>query len=695
MELVTLEELRPRGGPGHVLDALRLEYGLTHMRPWERPSAFIGAARAPAWATDQLPQPIPTRARVVDAGRRAGQAQIARATAEGRRQAARLEAELREKFRQETGVPLPPNMPTNKEDAIKLGVRTAQSALERQTGYTFPAKIPTSQKELEKLGKAQAQALAAKALAEYGVPPIVLDLPDFELSAEGVRDVAYAAGKEWAEDAIAAEFGYPIELPDRFTAEALVDSLASIIPTDVAGFIDAGIAYGTQVAAGALTTLLAGTAIGSVIPGLGTVVGIAVALSVMAIRGWIEGPEQAKCETRIPKDVPAPFTMGPIEQMPYTVMRLVYINGLIDKERGTKRGKERCRGGPIVEYAGYLSTLYTSLSHASEDTPSKLGLPQLAHLIPLYERTPKHPYVVDFLRAMKARQAELQAKMARAARVDTIPIGQLGSVRWDLVTEMRTAGVQLAYAPGPQTEQWFRELAQAFARVDAREKAQQAKRKAEIAAGRRRYEAASAEQLTEHEKDLLQLRCSDGDEAACQRYRDLASGKATAGPAALARLERDVGRGCLAMAVKWANDNPDKAKCLNHSETTWMLELCKQVFLKTMAPAEGAAKLQEIVTQACARGPAAELEPAWPCLPLTSLTPTMAQDAAGRHCGAMLTKWAADNPTKAGCLTLADRQRMYDLCYQTFGPRTLTPALAFQQIQAVVAQACARAGVPA
>ncbi len=603
------------GRPGDVLAALRRQHSLAHLRPWEQRRAFVGAS-VPAWAMDQLPRATPRRAQMQDVGERAAAAAINSIKAAGARKAARLEAEIRETIRRETGVTVPAHIPTNKAEAIKLGKRQLQSAFEQQTGVKFPANVPTSKKELERLGVQQAKSLGAKALREFGVPAMALDFPDFELSAEGVRDVAYAAAKSWGEDAIEAEFGFPVKFPDKFTAQAVVASLASIIPTDVAGFIDAGIAYGTQVAAGALTSLLVGAGGGSVVPGLGTVVGIAVALTVAGLRSLLEPKEQARCETRIPKDVPAPLALGAIEQMPLTVMRLVYIRSLIARERGTKRGKERCQGGPIVEYAGYLSTLYTRLSHASEKTPETLGLPQLGHLIPLYQRTPKYPYVVDFLRAMTARSAHLQAMVARAARVNTMPYAQVQSLRWELVTEMRTAGVQMAYAPGPMTEQWFRTLAQIFGQVDARDKAQAGRRRAEQLAGQRRYEAATAEQLTEHEKQILQLRCSDGDEKACQRYRDLTTGRARPGISAQARLERDVTRGCLAMAVKWANDNPDKAKCLNHSETTWMLDLCKQVFTKQIAAAEGAAKLTEIVRQACARGARVEPEPPWPCPPL-------------------------------------------------------------------------------
>ncbi len=677
------------GRPSAVLGALRLQYGVTHPRAFERPQAFVGGV--PNWAREQLPRPAPVRAQVENIGRQAAHNALAGAKAEADRQAARLEAEIRETIRRETGVAVPANIPTNREDAVRLGVRAAQSAFEQQTGIQFPANIPTSQKELEKLGSAQARALADKALRDYGVPPMVLDLPDFELNAEGVRDVAYAAAKSWGEDAIEAEFGFAVEFPDKFTAEAFVDSLGSLIPTDVEGFIDAGIAYGTQVAAGALTSLLAGAGVGSVIPGLGTVVGIAVALAVTALRGWLEPAEQAKCETRIPAQVPAPYALSPMEQMPYTVRRLAYIRDLIDRERGTKRGKERCRGGPIVEYAGYLSTLYTSLSHASEKTPQTLGLPQLAHLIPIYEQTPQMPYVVDFLRAMRARRSKLDGLMARAQLVDRMPYAQVMSLRWEIVTEMRTAGVQLAYAPGAQTEQWFRTLTTLFSQIDTREKAQADKRRAEQLAGRRRYEQATAAQLTEHEMQMLQLRCSDGDQAACERYRELQRGAAPPGPSAQERLERDVAAGCLRMSVQWAKDNPDKAKCLNHSEATWMIDLCKQVFLKTIAPAEGAAKLNEIVAAACAREAPAVAPTDWPCLPFVPMTAAMEADPAGRHCGAMLTKWSADNPDKAKCLSPDDRRQMFELCHRTFGTRTLSAAVAFQQIQAIVNRACARA----
>ena len=69
----------------------------------------------------------------------------------------------------------------------------------------------------------------------------------------------------------------------------------------------------------------------------------------------------------------------------------------------------------------------------------------------------------------------------------------------------------------------------------------------------------------------------------------------------------------------------------------------------------------------------------------------VAHDARGaaRHCRAMLAKWQTDNPEQARCLDSRDRRKLYDLCYQTFGTRTLAPAAAFRQMTAVVTEACA------
>lgn len=166
-------------------------------------------------------------------------------------------------------------LPTSRKGAIR--------EFERETGITLPPSPDELVRRGKKLALNEAKKLKDDLLKEAGLPDIPIP-PLKDLTPEGVKDAVYAGAKPYLENAAASATGVPIKFPDKLSVKELEKMVGGLFPDDAIEALNLALSVGTQLAASALTSLLAGTAIGSVIPGLGTVVGLAVGLAVAGIK---------------------------------------------------------------------------------------------------------------------------------------------------------------------------------------------------------------------------------------------------------------------------------------------------------------------------------------------------------------------------------------------------------------------------
>jgi hypothetical protein len=391
----------------------------------------------------------------------------------------------------------------------------------------IPGGIPTSvggaARTGVRLGVQEGKKLMEGELAKMGVPPVLAFIPS-DLTPEGIKDAAYSVAKTYAEKSLQSATGFPIKLPTKLTAKAIGRSVGALIPTDLEGVIDTGLAIGAQAAASAVTSLLVGAGIGSVIPGLGTIVGIGAALGVAALKGLVKGEPPKylqKCKTKMYGGCPRPPALSALELLPWVDQR---YHQAIARELRAERDRTGCGAGETVTCLARLSTLRADAYHIAKTTPQVLGLPQLNRLIPLYERIDGiQTYqpaddVALILTAMKNRRALLQTLLVDPSRLTG---SQIVTLRWNLVTELNNAMVQMQYQPGPETTQWLGTLIRLYNGLQQREIALQQAQAAQQAAGRK----LGAERMKDpaavaaHERQILQLRCSDGDQTACAQFR--------------------------------------------------------------------------------------------------------------------------------------------------------------------------------
>jgi hypothetical protein len=346
----------------------------------------------------------------------------------------------------------------------------------------------------QKYGKAALEKLVPSGVKLPGgidVGGAVDMLVSGKVTAEGVKELIYDSTKGSAETFIRGATGLPITLPKDFSLKSIAGSITSLIPTDLNGVIDKGLLVASQAVSGVLTAALAGSAIGSVIPGLGTVVGIGVALGVNALKGALKQkppPYARKCPTKVP--CPKVPQLSPIELLPWIATQQVAVYQAVASDRK----KSYCGSGAAVECTYRLNTLTervaeilnpsgvhaNMLTKGSAADPTKstaysLGLPQLQKLIPLYERAPKsrawyqsennrpgyktivqlpNTALVTVLAQMKARKSQLDSLVARSKTVSRMDFGPVEAYRMDLGKELNSAIQQAALSPGRETQAW-------------------------------------------------------------------------------------------------------------------------------------------------------------------------------------------------------------------------------------------------
>lgn len=286
------------------------------------------------------------------------------------------------------------------------------------------------------------------------------------------------------------------------------------IPTDAAGAIKAGLQVAGQVAgklAGPMITaglnaimpgvvsavsavtasLGIGQGLGSVVPGIGNLVGLAITglvAAVKAIIGLFKGREQCDFDPKCPDLAAKIANLSPVDALPViakvtsdTSRRLAREAVDEDCYLEPKKGK----GGKTFECIRYMLATFDQVYYFAKDTPEVMGVPQIDRLLPAYRSMPTRTYTAEFrgddrvvphysITEKKARHAAndvsitaMIAKMEkrRAYLVDLERKVQeaqqdwrkhFGVLRMYVVTELRRATENYVFSQSPEMEAWLR-----------------------------------------------------------------------------------------------------------------------------------------------------------------------------------------------------------------------------------------------
>jgi hypothetical protein len=356
------------------------------------------------------------------------------------------------------------------------------------------------------------------------------------ITAEAALQAGYGTVKGVGDKYLSSVTGIPISLPQKLTAKEIGKSLTSLIPTDVQGVIDTGLALGTQVAASALTSVLAGAGVGSVIPGLGTVVGIGVALGVQALKGpvtkLLKGPPppyQRKCPTNV--KCPEVPNKSAIEIIPWAARNMAQVANVLAQDQK----KSYCGRGSAHDcvvrldvlmgraydiVSGYDTVPMTSFmqmgQHAQRTwkngTTVVVGLYQVEKYIKLYEGAPKsHAWydskarkiiqvknepVIEVLAHLRERKRVLDAFVKKSKTIATMAPaefigGTISGFRGEVYAELRNAMMQYSFDPSPETTRWVEDLGKMMSEMDKRVKAYEKGRRGRVMEVQARREALS------------------------------------------------------------------------------------------------------------------------------------------------------------------------------------------------------------
>lgn len=313
------------------------------------------------------------------------------------------------------------------------------------------------------------------------------------------------------------------------------------IPTDVQGAIKTGIQVAGQIAGKligpAITSALSsiapgvvstvssmasslglGGAFGSALPGIGNLVGLAVAGLVEAIKALVKlfkGRQQCDFDPKCPDLTAEIANLAPVDALPViakiiesTSRRLAHKAIAEDCYLHPQRGK----GGKTWECMRYLLGGWQQVYEFAKDTPEVMGIPQIERLLPQYQSMPTQvfsafypaekvePFMVFTEQASRVRdwtthegvQAELQGRAIRVPGISIIGMVQrmqtrraylldlgnrvsqaaaqgrvgAGHLRFNATTELRRATENYVYSQTPEMQQWLHTVGQWMAAID-------------------------------------------------------------------------------------------------------------------------------------------------------------------------------------------------------------------------------------
>jgi hypothetical protein len=344
---------------------------------------------------------------------------------------------------------------------------------------------------------------AMKAFSDFGKKMGVPNLPwtpPTDLTLNGVRDAAYNTGRKFVEGKFKAMTGIPLGLPNAPSAKAIKKWADDLVPDDARQAIEMSIDIGLSATTSAVSALLTGAIGGSVIPGLGTVIGIGVGLAVMLLKGVVKDAitekhsAQQLCKAddalykKFARDVKGMPKLSPLQYVPWVAKKSYDASKAVAEEQH----RTKCGRTP---YMTTLRQIGKSSFESAKATVPLLGLPQLDQLIRMYESAPKQEYFWDkgrrqaggaivggtgkvllgtsaagydlttLLKLMYARKAQLQTLVAQASRVEQLAPNAIAPLRFSLVTEIGRATMLYTLDPQKVTEDWLKQLMGFLARL--------------------------------------------------------------------------------------------------------------------------------------------------------------------------------------------------------------------------------------
>lgn len=460
-----------------------------------------------------------------------------------------------------------------------------------------PTRLGQAPNVAAQLTPPQAQQLIDRTLADMGISgqaaanistQVYGSLTSGDLDFDNVSTAAVNGGITYAESLLQQETGVPIRLPRKLTLAELERSVMGLIPTDAMEAVDLAITVGAQAVASAVTSLLVGAGVGSVIPGIGTVVGIGVALGVGALREALaEGPQpyERVCET--PQQVCPTIPHADPLSLVFTAAQR---NKALEEALAAEQARQYCGRGPLVDCNNQWALVLRLAYEASYPTVRVLGSGQVDYYLSTLQHAPTSmrsfnprsgriedvtiQEVAFTLQALRDRRARLDAFIAAGDSIATLPQTQLEQFRWTLYREeLPQAALQYQNLQNDQTRAWLVRVAQYKDELMARDAGQtaalqqQVQQAMSIAAQRLSTERGSIE----NEIQIKQLACDDGNRTACRRVAELTARLNEIDAAA----RRDL---CAEIVTLWEREFPQQAACLQTGDRDILKNYCAEAF---------------------------------------------------------------------------------------------------------------------
>lgn len=427
-----------------------------------------------------------------------------------------------------------------------------------------------------------------------GDVPITVNLDD--ISPAGVRDAAINGGITYAETALNEAIDLPVRvrLPRKLTLNELQRSIGFTLPTDLQGGIDLALTLGGQAIAMGVTSLLVGAGVGSVVPGLGTIVGIGVALGISALQSAFK-PEPNivwctkgwECRGVAPEATPILTWADGLTY--YTYVSSVYAH---DQASGF------CQGGPVGDCQRFWRELLERAAKASLGTAVKMTAVEVDEAYRAFAGAAKR---YDFYDA-KARGIRTYEYTAYESTFKTMALS----------TELKERGVSLmqlnydleAFNVGRLTD--YNGVWKLRNRLLA---------ESDIAAVAVQNSANGLRPTNIYDANVREMvRYADGFKRTAAKLVELARAQQQAvppvpalptdpmsvaaravAPAYLALAE------CAALYDAWARSDPERALCVDGDTKSTLIGLCLAARAQHITLEQMSAEADKVVAAACAR----------------------------------------------------------------------------------------------
>lgn len=400
-------------------------------------------------------------------------------------------------------------LPAPVRHEIARQAEQAVAPIKREASKLVAPALVAVRQEATKIGRQLGVDQATQAFRDFGkkmgIPNIPVALPA-DLTPAAIRDAAYNTGRKMVQDRLAQATGVSLPLPNAVSVKAIKKWADDLVPDDARQAIEMGVDIGLSATTSAVSSILAGAIGGSVVPGLGTVIGIGVALGVAALKSVVKealtekhaAQQLCKADDKLYQQYVKQASgraagvqlpkLSPLQYVPWVAQKSFEASKVVAEEQS----RTKCGRTP---YMTTLRQIGKNVFEPAKATVPVLGLQQLDQLIPLYDKAPKQEYFWDkgriqpgghivggtgkvlfgpsaagydvstLLKLMQTRHAQLQALVAQASRVESLPPNAIAPLRFNLVTEIRNATMMYQLDPNKLTEAWLKMLMGFLARL--------------------------------------------------------------------------------------------------------------------------------------------------------------------------------------------------------------------------------------